>query len=603
MSLNVGGETTESAVELRRQLARIRRENRRFRTLIMGRALEVWVADAHGQTAEVICDDGQAVQTGDALPLALRLEHVHPDDLPRLGQTIHQARATGEAFEVTVRGKRHEGVWRPLKILGFPIRDAQNQVEEWVGVVSDLTEQEEFASKNLELNHRLQLALQTAVAELTVRKRAEAMLRTQNDVLEAISAGRPLIEILQRIIESVESLFANTIASVHLLDDSRHLNFVVGPRLPESYSAPITRFEIGPEVGSCGAAAATGKTVIVSDIAEHPNWVHYRKLALSHGLQACWSVPILAQDRHGGYCAQPRVLGTFALYYQRVAEPTDEELELVTKAAHLAAVAIERDRSERALRQSEERLASQSAALFHASRISSLGLMAAAISHEINQPLNAIANYSATCTRLLHSETDSAALQKLKDCFAKMNASALLAGDIVRRMRTYVRNDSMRQDPHDFRTIVADALALAHAEMRARQVRIEYHHSGGEAPVVGDAVQLQQVIINLLTNAADAMSECEPHRRVVKVDSVSLEKVVECVVCDSGPGFSQEIRSRLFEPFLTTKSHGSGIGLNICRNILHDHGGTLAIDNNPRGGAIVQFQLPLGVVSTDGQVA
>ncbi len=114
------------------------------------------------------------------------------------------------------------------------------------------------------------------------------------------------------------------------------------------------------------------------------------------------------------------------------------------KAAYLAAIAIERDLSQKALRASEERLAKQSAELFHASRISSLGLMAAAISHEINQPLVAISNYSAACVRLLENgEPDCN--ERLADCFQRMNAAALQAGQIVRRLRSFVRKERLRQ--------------------------------------------------------------------------------------------------------------------------------------------------------------
>lgn len=706
------GETI-SYRQLEDELAAARREIKRFRTLVMANAVEVWATDADGQTAEVLCDDGQSPHDPRPAPTALRLEAVHPEDLPQLGEVIATARATGQPFEACVRGLRADGKWHNLHIRGFPVLDDQARIEGWVGIVADLTRQAEIEAQNKELTRRLQSALQTAVAELSERKHIEDILRSQNAILENIAAGQPLRLILTQIVESIERLLVDTKGSVLLLDDHQQLYLVAGPSLPEAYRAATARLPIGPTVGSCGTAAFTARMVVVSDIANDNLWSGFRDVALEHGLRACWSVPILSRTTTDAPGAAPRVLGTFAMYRGQPSTPSGSDVQVVAKAAYLAAIAIEREQSSQALRESEfrfrqfaesvddlfwiaeaesqqaiyyspayadvfgrepvdgqslatfsagvhpvdlpqftsklqqifsgepgewqyrivrpsgevrwvfnrwfpiaradgtlwrvagtlkditervqaeERLANQSAELFHASRVSSLGLMAAALSHEINQPLNAISNYAATSSLLLAQDEACRSHVQLAECFQKLDAAALQAGQIVRRLRSFVRKDASRQTNHDFHKILADAMELTGAELRWRQVRLECELCADNVIVLGDAIQLQQVIINLLTNAADAMTDQRPETRKISIRTRVRDRLLECAIADNGPGFSQDVKARLFEPFLTTKAQGSGIGLSICRNILQDHGGTIAVAENAEPGAVIFICLPL----------
>lgn len=585
---------TTSNDELRSALQAARRENRRFRTLIMAQAIEVWAADPQGQEAEVFCHDGHGLAAMGTLPLQLRLENVHPEDLPQLHGVISRAKENGLPFSIFVRGRRDDLNWRRLHIRGFPVQDDEGRIEEWVGVVSDLTVQAEMEAQNLDLTRRLQLALQNAVAQLSERKRMEDMLVCQNSILDSIASGVPLDQILSQIVLLVENELHNTLGSIMLVE-GQSLVLAAGPNLPLEYAQAVQQIEFGPTNGSCGSAAYSGKPVIVSDIENDPLWESYRQWALPHGLKACWSVPIVARSALSIVevnVQAPRVLGTFGLYHRQKIRPSDADLEIVCKAAYLAAIAIERDLNQKALRASEERLAKQSAELFHASRISSLGLMAAAISHEINQPLVAISNYSAACSRLLdNGEPDSS--DRLADCFQRMNAAALQAGQIVRRLRSFVRKERLRQEKHDLNQIVVDAIELMAAEMRNRQIAVKANLCNEAAWVLVDEIQLQQVFVNLLTNAADAMADQPISTRRVCIDSFVALQTVECRIADSGPGFKSEVMDSIFVPFNTTKSQGSGIGLSICRNIVQDHGGTIEIDNCSRGGATVVIRLPL----------
>jgi len=181
----------------------------------------------------------------------------------------------------------------------------------------------------------------------------------QNSILEQVATGAPLASTLEQIVRLIELQAAGMRCSIVLVDVRQALvTQVVAPTLPREYAQALVGLRIGPNAGSCGAAASLGRRIVVADIASHPNWAAYRHLALPHGLCACWSTPIFAADRE--------VVGTFAMYYAEVREPLPHELRWVDAATHLASIAILRERAERALRRSEAR-ARQLARLFSVS--------------------------------------------------------------------------------------------------------------------------------------------------------------------------------------------------------------------------------------------
>ena len=178
--------------------------------------------------------------------------------------------------------------------------------------------------------------------DITERKKVEQMLASETRVLEMMGSDAPLSAVLAEICLMMEGLLDGVLCSVLLLeDDEAHLRHGAGPNLPESYVQALDGIAIGPACGSCGTAAFTGRQVVVRDIASHPFWEDFRDLALAHGLRACWSTPIVS--------AQGKVLGTFAIYNQTPRQPT-EEAPIVARASHLACLAIERKRTESALR-------------------------------------------------------------------------------------------------------------------------------------------------------------------------------------------------------------------------------------------------------------
>ncbi len=186
------------------------------------------------------------------------------------------------------------------------------------------------------------------INDVTEQRRVEHMLAGQQRFFEHLASGAPLDQTLAALVQRVEAQISGGLCTVLLLDESgRHLRHAASSALPRAYIEAIDGMEIGPQAGSCGAAAYLGETVIVADIASDPLWANYRDLALAHNLRACWSAPICDSQR--------RVLGAFTLYYHTPHEPSAAELAQVQGAAFLASVAIERRRVEEALRTSEMR--------------------------------------------------------------------------------------------------------------------------------------------------------------------------------------------------------------------------------------------------------
>jgi PAS domain S-box-containing protein len=186
-------------------------------------------------------------------------------------------------------------------------------------------------------------------SEITERKLAEQLLRSELQVLELISSGAPLAQVLEAIVLKIETLAPRTRASILLLDpDGAHLRHGAAPHLPPEYSRAIDGMPIGPQEGSCGTAMYHGKPVVVSDIETDPLWDKYRELARQHGLRACWSTPVKNSDG--------RVLGSFAMYYPEPRSPAQSDFVLIERATHLAQIAIERKQAEERLQQQLKRI-------------------------------------------------------------------------------------------------------------------------------------------------------------------------------------------------------------------------------------------------------
>jgi two-component system, LuxR family, sensor kinase FixL len=248
-----------------------------------------------------------------------------------------------------------------------------------------------------------------------------------------------------------------------------------------------------------------------------------------------------------------------------------------------------RDLTER--QQTEARLQELQSELVHMSRLTAMGEMASALAHELNQPLAAIANYMKGSRRLLENRHDEG-LSLLRDAMDKAADQALRAGDIIRRLRDFVSRGESERRVEDIKKLIEEASALALVGAKDKGVRVLFAFAPRLNYVLADKVQVQQVLLNLIRNAIDAM-EIAPTRELVVATSPALDNMVEISVADTGGGIAPEIADQLFQPFVTTKSHGMGVGLSICRTIIEAHGGSITHRPNKGGGTIFTFTLPV----------
>jgi two-component system, LuxR family, sensor kinase FixL len=247
-----------------------------------------------------------------------------------------------------------------------------------------------------------------------------------------------------------------------------------------------------------------------------------------------------------------------------------------------------RDLTER--QQTEVRLQELQAELVHMSRLTAMGEMASALAHELNQPLSAIANYMKGSRRLLESPSDQTT-GLIRDAMDKAADQALRAGEIIRRLRDFVARGESERRVEDVKKLVEEASALALVGAKDKGVRIRFAFAPRLDFVLADKVQIQQVLLNLIRNAIEAM-ENEPIRELVIGTSPAQDRMAEIRVSDTGPGIAPEISAQLFQPFVTTKSHGMGVGLSISRTIIEAHGGSIVQRPNPGGGTVFSFTLP-----------
>ena len=252
----------------------------------------------------------------------------HPEDIQRLREARQKGLSGTVPFENEQRVLGKDGKYRWFLIRYNPLLDERKNVLRWYATGTDIQD----------------------------RKQTEILHAAEKRTLEMIASGACLPDILERLCETIDGQASNVKSAVMLMDvDGMHLRQAAGHRVPKGWVEAITPLKIGPCMGSCGSAAFLKRRVIVSDIARDPLWADYRELALSYGLRAAWSQPLLSKNQH--------VLGTFGMYYPEARTPSETDLRLIEGAGHIAVIAIEGERSQEALRSAFEEIRNSEAKL------------------------------------------------------------------------------------------------------------------------------------------------------------------------------------------------------------------------------------------------
>ena len=258
-----------------------------------------------------------------------------------------------------------------------------------------------------------------------------------------------------------------------------------------------------------------------------------------------------------------------------------------------------RDLSQR--QETEARLQELQSELIHISRLTAMGEMASTLAHELNQPLSAIANYIKGSRRLIENQ-DTEQWGRLRDALDKAGEQALRAGDIIRRLRDFVSRGESERRVESIAKLIEEASALALVGAKEHGVRVRFQFDRNHDLVLADKVQVQQVLLNLVRNAIEAMVDVD-ERELVLSTAPAGDEMIEVSVADTGPGLAEEVAKQLFQPFVTTKRHGMGVGLSISRTIIQSHGGEIWAERNPSGGTTFHFTLTSGKLAemADGE--
>lgn len=254
-----------------------------------------------------------------------------------------------------------------------------------------------------------------------------------------------------------------------------------------------------------------------------------------------------------------------------------------------------RDLTER--QETERRLQELQAELFHLSRLSELGQMSSSLAHELNQPLTAVANYVMACRRMMET-ADGEVSDKILDTMDKAIGQASRAGQIIRRMREFIEKGRTTRTVEDLNKAVEEASALALVGAKEGDIKVRFALDPEITPVRIDKVQIQQVVLNLVRNSVEALASSDRRQLTIRT-GLSADGFVEVAVSDTGPGIEETVMKQLFQPFVTTKPKGMGLGLSISRSIIDAHGGRLWAEPNSRQGVTFRFTVPAASEAPD----
>lgn len=444
------------------------------------------------------------------------------------------------------------------------------------------------------------------LADVTQRKRGEALREGQNKLLEMVAGGAPLQSTLDQLMLLIESQTDGVLCSVMLLQaDGRSMMTASGPSLPSAYLRTLDGVAIGPGVGSCGTSMFRKETVIVSDIQVDPLWTPYKQLAAPHGLRACWSIPILLDG--------DKVLGSFAMYYREVRSPAAEDQRLISVATHLAGIAIVRARREEELARQQERLEEQVASrtaelrkakeqaemandelstalvnlsmtqdeLLRRDKLAALGTLVAGVAHELNTPIGnslVMATTMSERLRVLRQDVEGGLRRSALEQFL---AQAAEADEVV------VRNLKRAAGLVDsFKRIAVDA-----ASSQRRRFLLDHLVAELVLPlqaavkdcnltVIEDIAPnleldsypgpLDQALTHLFDNSVLHGFDGRTAGTITIRARPTASGEVELTLADDGVGIEAAPLARIYDPFYTTRlGHGSsGLGLYITHNII-----------------------------------
>jgi PAS domain S-box-containing protein len=477
-------------------------------------------------------------------------ELLHPADREMRAAAVAEALRGGRRYDVEYRVVRPDGEVRFVRSEGDVVRDEAGRLLRVFGTVQDITE----------------------------RTRGEQRRMAQHTVTHILSEAAMLEEATPKILQAVCDCLAWDLGALWRHDRETGVLRCVEVWHPDSVAVP--EFEVAsrestlePGIGLPGRVWSTREPVFIRDVVHDPDFLR-APVAGREGLHAAFGVPILL----GG-----DVLGVMEFFSREVRQPDRDLINVMATIGSQIGQFIERKRAEDALQRAQAELA-------HVTRVATLGELTASIGHEINQPLAAVVNNATACVHWLAAQN----LEEARQCAEFVIADGHRAGEIIARIRALAKKAPSRKDWVDVNDTILEVITLARSQVQSNGVSLQTRLGEDLPLILGDRIQLQQVLLNLIINAIEAMNDVSDARELSISSADDDSRNVLVAVRDSGPGLDPRNLDRLFQAFYTTKPHGMGMGLAISRSIVEAHGGRLWVTPNEPHGAVFQFTLPSG---------
>jgi PAS domain S-box-containing protein len=566
-------------------------------------------------------------------PLSYR-EIIHPDDRAHVLSRLDEASRTGD-FDEEFRITHPDGTLRWVGTQGFPIRDAKGNIYRLAGVVQDITDRKRAEQALRKSEERFRLAAQAgkmfayewdAASDVIVRSAESAqilgideathvtgqqiMTRVHPDDREKLSAAiaelnleKPHLQISYRVVRSDGTvIWVERNSRAHFDEQGRMLRIVgmvtdITERKRAEESLQLFRMLI--DQSNDAIEVVDPETLRFIDINGKTC------LDLGYSREELLSMSVYDIDPNVDELMRARVIDELRISGSTILEslhrrkdgstfPVEVSIKQV-QLDRIYLVTVARDIAER--KQTEQALRESQAALARVTRIAAMGELTASIAHEINQPLAAVATNASATLRWLAAEPPN--LDEAREAVGRAIQEANRASGVIKRIRALLQKEQPQLRPLDGNEVIRDVVLLAESELLRGGVTVKTELAVDVPTVLGDRIQLQQVILNLIMNGIDAMSAIADRPRELLVQSAAHPEGLLIQVQDSGKGIDGEQAGRIFEPFFTTKPQGIGMGLSISRSIVEAHGGRLWATAGPSYGAVFQLLLPKADSSDD----
>jgi len=477
-------------------------------------------------------------------------ELLHPADREMRAAAVAEALRGGRRYDVEYRVVRPDGEVRFVRSEGDGVRDEAGRLLRVFGTVQDITE----------------------------RKRGEHRRMAQHTVTYILSEATTLEEATPKILQAVCDCLVWDLGALWRHDREAAVLRCVEVWHPASiavreFEATSRESTLKSGIGLPGRVWSSREPAFISDVVHDPDFPR-APVAGREGLHAAVGIPILL----GG-----EVLGVMEFFSREVRQPDRDLINVMATIGSQIGQFIERKRAEDALHRAQAELA-------HVTRVATLGELTASIAHEINQPLAAVVNNATACVHWLAAQN----LEEARQSADFVIADGHRAGEIIARIRALAKKAPSRKDWVDVNDTILEVIALARSQVQSNGVLLRTRLGEDLPLILGDRIQVQQVLLNLIINAIEAMNDVRDARELSISSANDDSRNVLVTVRDSGPGLDPRNLDRLFEAFYTTKPHGMGMGLAISRSIVEAQGGRLWVTPNEPHGAVFQFTLPSG---------